>query len=287
VSLLIVLVLVTLVIFAVFLGGGLVAQGYLYQAPADRFPLRALAGAALVGSFITFWVLIDKRNPRKYDTFFEFAPYTTKEFDEFEAVRWPFVGGKRAADASGNPTEATVKFKRGVGAKSKSFFEEGSNAEFKLNSSTHMTVAIKVKPDPDADPIRLNARLKKDAAGRDVYAKDKVDGLRFEEERGSRYVQAEQMGTLFVPSRGTVALALLINFLHFAVWFVALWPILQFTRGHAVLLAAAFGLFTMILVMPLLFKPNREPKPPAAEAPKAAWVEGAGDRGQGTVGVRI
>jgi hypothetical protein len=73
-------------------------------------------------------------------------------------------------------------------------------------------------------------------------------------------------------------LALLLNFLHFVVWFVAFWLILQFTRGHAFLLAVAFGVFTMILIMPLLFKPNREAKPPAVpEAPKAAvqWPVGS------------
>jgi voltage-gated potassium channel Kch len=37
-----VLLLVTLVLFALFLGGSIVAQGYLYQAPADRLPVRAL-----------------------------------------------------------------------------------------------------------------------------------------------------------------------------------------------------------------------------------------------------
>ena len=87
-TLLITLVLITLVLFALFLGGGLVAQGYLYQEPADRLPLRALAGAVLVGLFIMMWVLIDRGAPRKYDTFFQFSPYTTREFTEFEAVRW-------------------------------------------------------------------------------------------------------------------------------------------------------------------------------------------------------
>jgi hypothetical protein len=88
------------------------------------------------------------------------------------------------------------------------------------------------------------------------------------------------MGTLFVPSTGTVVLALLINLLHFVVWFVAFWPILQFTRGHAFVLTVAFGLFTMILVMPLLFKPNREK--PAAPPAAAQRTE---DRGQKTAAV--
>jgi hypothetical protein len=284
VSLLIVLVLVTLVLFAVFLGGGLVAQGYLYQAPADRFPVRALAGAVLVASFITFWVLIDKRNPRKYDTFFEFAPYTTTTFDEFEAVRWVSPDGTRfRVDPAGNKVEVGVKYKRGVGAQAKTFLEEGTNAEFntigftKTNDS-FMVGALKLKPDPNGDAVRFNARLNPDGI---TYAgKKDIEGRRFDEVGGSRYVPADQIGVLFVPSTGTVVLALLINFLHFVVWFVAFWPILQFTRGHALLLAGAFGIFTMILVMPLLFKPNREKPAPQAVAQRAAgttkWVVGSG-----------
>ena len=62
-TLLIILLLITLVLFALFLGGGLVAQGYLYQSPAERLPLRALAAALLVSSFITIWVLIDRGAP--------------------------------------------------------------------------------------------------------------------------------------------------------------------------------------------------------------------------------
>jgi hypothetical protein len=285
VTLLIVLVLVTLVLFAVFLGGGLIAQGYLYQAPADRLPVRALAGAVLVASFITFWVLIDKRSPRKYDTFFEFAPYTTTKFDEFEAVRWVSPDGtKFRVDQAGNKVEVSAKYKRGVGAQSKTFFEEGTTAAFEMNgvnkaNESYMVGAIRVKPDPNADAIRFDAKL---AADKKTYAGG-IEGRRFDEEKGSRYIQADQIGTLFVPSTGTVVLALLINLLHFVVWFVAFWPILQFTRGHAFVLTVAFGLFTMILVMPLLFKPNREKPAAPPEAPKAARSQETGDRGQETV----
>src|SRR5262249_17534024 len=104
VTLLLILVLTTFVLFAIFLGGSIVAQGYLYQAPADRLPVRAIAAAVLVGAFLTIWTLIDKRSPRKYDTFFEFAPYETSTFDEMEAVRWVSAdprGSKMTVDESG------------------------------------------------------------------------------------------------------------------------------------------------------------------------------------------
>jgi hypothetical protein len=327
VTLLIILVLVTLVLFALFLGGTLVAQGYLYQAPVDRLPLRALLGALLVAVFITIWVWIDKRHPRKYDTFFEFAPYETKTFDEFEAIRWmSYDGATFKKDASGNKVETTVKCKRGVGAKANSFFDEATGDEFKLNTSTAMTVALKLipdpkhddvtppipeatptpkqktepkgeavivsapnpdvtsaqkskqKPEPKGDVVRFNARLTPDQR---AYATDQ-EGWRFDEEKGSRYILADKqtghvLGVMYIPSTGTVILALLLNVLHFVVWFAVFWPILQFTRGHAFILAVSFGLIMMILILPLLFKPNRTP--PVAEAPKVAVLV-TSNRGQ-------
>ena len=270
-TLLIVLVLVTLVLFAMFLGGGLIAQGYLYQAPAERLPLRALAAALLVGLFITMWVWIDSRNPRKYDTFFEFAPYETKTFDEMEAIRWVSPdGSKLKMDGSGNPSEVVVKFKRGVGEK-KNIFLDDAGQPFQLNSSgktgvSYMTAAIRMKPAPDAaEPVRFDAQLSKDKR---TYV-NSLDGRKFIEEKGSRYVNADQLGVVYIPTTGTVVVALFINLLHFVVWFVALWLILQFTRGHSFITAVSFGLITMLLVLPLLFGPNRKAKPPE-EAPKVA-----------------
>jgi hypothetical protein len=275
VTLLLILLLITLVLFALFLGGGLVAQGYLYQEPADQLPVRALAAAVLVGSFITMWVWIDKSHPRRYDTFFEFAPYERKEFSEFEAMRWVSPDGtKLKTDETGKPVEVVVKFKRGVGAKSDKFFQEETEAPFQMNSTTktgesYMTDAISLKPEPHAEPIRLDAQLIEDKR---TKAKTYTPDRRFVEENGSRYVQADQLGVLYVPSMGTVVLALLLNFLLFLAWFVAFWPILQFTRGHAFAFTTLFGLVTMLLVMPLLFKPNRVPKP-AAEVPRVARVQ--------------
>jgi hypothetical protein len=274
VTLLSILLLVTLVLFALFLGGSLVAQGYLYQEPADRLPVRALAAAVLLGAFIIMWVWIDRNHPRKYDTFFEFAPYERKEFTEFEAVRWISSDGVNLkSDESGKPIEVVINYKRSTGAKSDKFLERGTDQPFQLNGGTKtgeafMTAAILVKPEPEGEAIRLDAQLKEDKR---TQAKTYTPDRRFDEQKGSRYVLADQLGVLYVPSTGTVAVALFINLLHFLLWFIAFWPILQFNRGHAFALTTLFGLVTMLLVMPLLFKPNRTPKP-AAEAPNVACV---------------
>jgi hypothetical protein len=269
--LLMILFLVTLVLFALFLGGGLVAQGYLYQEPADRLPLRALAAAILVGLFITGWVLIDRGAPRKYDTFFRFEPNETKEITEFEAIRWVSPDGtKLKQDESGKRVEVAVKFRKGTGSKSNTFVEEQTGEPFMLNSSgksgeSYMTAAIRARPSPDAEPVRFNAQLKNDRGSTVTYAAG-LDGLRFVEENGSRYIQAHQLGVVYVPSTGAIIVALFINLLHFLVWFIAFWPILQFTRGHSFLLMMVFALVTLRVVMPLLFEKNRETKAAAQGA---------------------
>ena len=259
--LLLVFVMLTLGLFALFLGGSLVAQGYLYQQPAERLPVRALVAAALVGGFVTLWVLIDRRAPGRYDTFFRFEPVTTVEFPEFEAVRWMGNGGALKLDARGNPTETTVKFKRSVGGKGSQFVEEGSGNKFEMHGTTsaggqYMVGAIRVKGPTDPEPVRYNATLKDDPRSK---TKTYTPERKFVEEKGSRYVEAQQLGTLFVPSTGTIVLALLVNFMLLVVLLVAFWPVLRFSLGHAVVLAGAFAVVMMLGIMPILFKQNRVP----------------------------
>jgi hypothetical protein len=267
VTLLLVSALLAVALFALLWGGSLIAQGYLYQQPADRLPVRAVVASLLITLFMAFWIWIDKNNPGKYDTFFEFAPYSTTTFSEFEAVRWsPVVAQKGKIeihkDEKGNPIEKSVKFKRAPGSKGE-FHEEGTNHPFILNDAQMMTAALVLKPDDGGNPARFKAELKKDdRTGNVTYTGER----RFLEENGSRYVRSDQIGVLYVPSTTVVVLSLLLNFLLFVVWLAALWPVLRFSFGHALGFAAVFGLTTMLLVLPLLFKPNRAAKAPAAVA---------------------
>lgn len=250
-------VLLLAALFALFWGGALVAQGYWYQQPADRLPVRAAGAAALVAAFLTLWVALDRSAPGKYDTFFEFAPYSTAGFDEFEAVRWQAdPGGKGLRlDPAGQPAETATRYKR-AGGKSAAFAENGTGPAFKLSTATDMTGAIVVTPAGGA-PVRFDAELKEDPRTKQkTYFGEK----RFVEAATGRYVRGDQPGVLYIPSTGVVVAALALNALLFVVFFAAFWPGLGFDLWHAVGLAAAFGLATMLLVMPLLFKPNRGPR---------------------------
>ncbi|HXD85392.1 MAG TPA: hypothetical protein VN641_02790 [Urbifossiella sp.] len=240
----------TVILFAVFWGGSLVAQGYLYQQPASRLPLRAAIAALLAGGFTAAWVAIDKKNPGKYDTFFSFYGETTRDFDEFEAVRWTFDPAAKAlkSDAQGKPIETAVKFKKSGGGKAARFLEAGANKKFLLNDTSMMTAALLVPA--ENGPIRFNAQFVKDnRGGIPNYTKEG----RFVEEKGDRYVPMSQVGVMYIPSGGVIATALFLNFLLFAVWMIAFWPVLRFSWGHAFGFTAAFGFAMLLLVLPLLF----------------------------------
>lgn len=272
--LLLVFLMLALGLFALFLGGGLVAQGYLYQDPADRFPIRAAVAALVVSGYITFWVAIDQKKPGRYDTFFNFMPYTTTEFDEFEAVRWTGVGGTLKLDDSGAPVETVVTFRRPAGTKAAQFVSVGTNEKFESRGTSptggqYMTGALRVKLPTDPEPVRFNALLVESAAAKTkTYSKDR----KFVEEKGARYIEAAQPGTVYVPSTGAVFTALLVNFGLLVVWAAALWPVMKFTFTHALLFAGAAAVVCMLALMPVLFKHGRaaaaQQEPPAAVAPQ-------------------
>ena len=267
--LLLILILSTLALFALLWGGSLIAQGYFYNEPTSHLPYRALAAAVLMAVFLTFWVWLDRRAPGKYGTFFEFSPYTTTTFNEFEAMRWRAVPGSGAAGKKlelmkgpdGKPVETVLKIRRKDGNKQGPFVTP-ENKEFVLQEGGAMTGALSVKlPDSEA-PVRFNADVKEDPrVGTLVY---ETPDRRFTEDRGSRYILGNQMGIVYIPSTGAVFVALFVNLLHFVLWLVALWLILRFSFGHALLFAIILGLTTMLVAMPLLFKPHRAA--PAAQA---------------------
>ena len=213
---------------------------------------------------------LDKQNPGKYDTFFEFAPYTTTTFSEFDAIRWqpaPAEKGKvdLRRDEKGNPIEKKAHFKRNASTRGE-FMEEGTGRGFVLNNSEYMTGAVVLKPDDGGEPTRYKAELKQDRrTGALTYTGER----KFLEENGSRYFRSDQLGVLYVPSNSVVVFSLLINFALFVVWFLVLWPVMRFSWAHALGFTAVFGLVTMLIVLPLLFKPNRTPKARAGES--TAW----------------
>jgi hypothetical protein len=221
-------------------GISLFLQGYLYQEPAEKLPLRALAAGLGVASYLMFWTLINTKadSPNKYGTFFEFNPTGTKEYEQFEAVRsYP--------NLPADQREKTVLFKKAPGAGNQLYLEAETQKPFKLNDSSYLTTAILITD--GGAKTRFNALLQD---GKVYSTSNKV----FQEESGNRYLEGETPGTVYSPNMGVIVVALGLNLVLFLAWFVAFWPVLRFASGHALGLAVVFGLLTMLVLMPLLFR---------------------------------
>ncbi len=247
------LAVLALALTGVFWGLSLFLQGYLYSGPATRLPLRALTAGLAVSCFLTLWTFVNTRaeSENKYGTFFEFNPTGAKEIKEFDAVRFG-VASKE---------EKTVSFKLQPGTKAHKFVDtEGQ--EFKLADAGggYITVALMV-PGPDGKKSRFDAVME----GKVYSTENKL----FQEKGGSRYLEGDPPKQVFAPNTGALILAMGLNILMFVVWFLACWPILQYLPGHALGIALVFGLLTMVILMPLLFKLNK-PKPAAVAMSQVA-----------------
>ncbi len=251
-SFLVVAVVLSVLLWAV----GLFLQGYLYQQPAEKLPLRALGAGVILSVFLCFWALVNTRaeGENKYGTFFEFNPTTTKTFTEFEAVR-------RYPRNPEGEKEKNVPHKRGTVGTAIEFVEVGSDKPFRLNDSSYLTIGLIVPEATGGKKIRFNTQIKDGT----TYA---TPERQFVEEGGSRYIDHGNLGTMYSPSRAALFGALILNLLLFVIWFAVYWPILQFGFGHAFGLAVLSGLITMLVLMPVLFRVNK-PKPEAPAPPAA------------------
>jgi hypothetical protein len=231
---------------ALFWGLCVVVQGWLYSGPADRLPLRALAGGLAISCFLTSWVYANTRlatHKDKYGTLFEFTPSSVREVAEFKAVR-----------QYANKKENTVEFSWTGEARNGKFVEKKDNTkDFKLNTSEYLTIAL-LLPEADGKEVRFDADLE---GGRYKSKADDPNAERwFKEKDGSRSLDGKAPRLLLIPNTGALIAALAINFGHFLLWVMIYWLGLRFELGHSVIMTIIFGLVTMLIVVPLLFNLN-------------------------------
>ncbi len=229
--------------FAFFLGTALFLQSSLYNAPTTKLPVRAAIAAFLVGGFLTFWTYVNTRaeSQDRYGTFFEFNPTSSKEFTEFTAVR---------RDA--NKKESTVAYKKVSGK----FVEAVDETRpFRMSSADFLVSALTIEE--DGKTARFEAEF--DDRGNYKGGSNRI----FKEKEGRRYIEFGQSNVptpIYSPSRGALFAALGLNLLLYVTLFIAFWPVLRYTMGHAIGGAAGVGLFIMLLLMPLLFDKNKLPE---------------------------
>lgn len=237
----------TAALTALFWGLGLFVQGALYSEPTDRLPVRAVVAGLLVALVLTGWTRLNTRasHPDKYGTLFEFNPTAVREVTAFDAIR-----RLRVKDETGKPKEVVVpfRFQTGTGTGAARFVDPATGQDFRRATSDYMTVAVLV---PDGDAKTRFAAAEADG----TYALADGNAV-FREENGRRTMTDENMSHMQVPSTSAYVVAVLVNVMHFVAWFVAFWPVMRFTVGHALGLTALFGGVSLLVLMPLLFQLN-------------------------------
>lgn len=255
-SLVLTLVVVSVASAAVLWGLALFLQGYLYNEPADKLPLRAAVGGLAVGCFVTGWVYVNTRADRenKYGALHQFTPEGRTEVGGFDAVYKSRRGGEA--------TEQTTAYKKRIGPRGLPEFAS-TDAVFKLNTADHITAAI-IVTDGQPAPARFDAVLKPDGWTYDGEKKT------FREVGGKRYIEGDEPGVIVAPSGSAMWAAVALNVLLFVVLFAVFWPVLRFGPGHAVGLSVVFGLAILLVLMPLLFGLNKLPPAVVVTVPTTA-----------------
>jgi hypothetical protein len=238
------LVLTFLVLMALLWGGTRLLQAALYEQVEPDLYWRAPAAAGALTAFIGLWALFNYmaadpgQTDLPFDTIFNF---TTERMAErpvsgFTAVR----GGTKEAytfhDVPGSP-----------------------KAEYR-GPDNKLWVGPREKG--------VDALVVKEGDKEVTFKADPANG-RYVEEGGRRYLDAESFGKIVTPRGGGSFLRVLLNVLHFAVWFVCLWLLLRFQWPHALVGAAALWL-TMTFVAPFILKKGVEAKGPKPTATQTA-----------------
>jgi len=229
-------------VFILFLwGGSLLLQGWLYQNPAELLPIRAAISGSVLAAFLTAWCWIDARNPGKYDTLLEFSPVEVTEYDSFESVM------KKA-----NGEEKTMLFKKRLGTHGLTgdFVDDKGNNWLK-NTSDSMATVILIREKDKNEPTPFKANL--DAKGN--FPAD-LTQLTYTDASG-RWMTADALGKVHRRKTGVLWANILLNALHFLLWWLALSLGMRFGIWEALGLAFVIWLFLMLLAQPVLFKQTR------------------------------
>ena len=244
---------------AVFLGLSLTLQRLFYNQPAGQLPLRSLVAALLMAVFLTAWTFVNTRasHKDKYGALHEANSTAQSTTDDFQAVR------RLSLKSGGQYKEETVPFVMSVDGKG--FVEKDSLKPFRRNTSDYVTTALVVPR--DGKPVKFVADVKDLTY---VGVKASGDPVFFKAESGTGTISDQNLRVVETFSYAGLVVVLVINALHFALWLVAFWPLLNFRVGLSLLLATVFGAITMLVLMPLLFNSNAVK--PAATAPPQANV---------------
>jgi hypothetical protein len=250
-SLALILLLTFLALTALLWGGTRLIQAMLYENVPPDLLWRAPAAAAALTAFIGAWALLNYvaaepgQTDLPYDNIFNFTTEKVAERPvlEFVAVRGSAREKYTFRDLPGSP---------------RTEYRGPDNKVWSAPREKDVQALVVKEGDHDV-----------------TFKADPTHG-RFVEEGGRRYLDGESFGRITTPRGGGSWLRVLLNGLHFAVWFVCLWLLLRFQWPHALGLAVALWL-VMTFVVPFIFKKAVEAKaPPAPARAESPWVASRG-----------
>ena len=212
-----------------------ILQGYLYNDLADRLPLRALGGGAVLALFLTAWCAIYRADPGRFDTLTNFKTEALDGvYDEFQSVR-----------KVGNEERPPVRFVRR--GDSNDFESVETRKLWNRSDADGMVVALLIKERGKEQPTRFEANLQPNGTFRPR------DQNRYETEGGKRYMDEVALGKVYRVRSWVYAGNFFANLLHLALWVVVLWFGMRFALGHAVGIGLVLWALTMLAVQPALF----------------------------------
>jgi hypothetical protein len=249
--------LVIAISLAVLLAAGtLFIQGYLYSEPVGDIFWRAPAAAVVLTIFFWLWCFLNYRatDPRAtelpYETIFTSAG-TEDTAKEPVAEIWAERGGNR------------THYRRHTIVVTPIRYEYHDSSDKRLTMFQNIDAIVVKEGDPKSPT--------------EVHFVARPEENKFVEEGGSRYMTVDNFGRIYTPRPGRSRTMLLINALHFVVWFLTVWLLLRFQWSHALGLAIVFWLAMTMLIMPQILarvpRKTPEPAPPAVsfsrELPRA------------------
>lgn len=230
---LLIVALIAVAVGVLFAIGTVVLQGYLYSQPVEGIAWRSATAGAIVGLFFAFWCYLEANWPGRFDTLLNFSPRDVRVFDQF----W--------SEKSSDRGKQEILYRRGKDSRGRIRYL-GPEGQIWQRSDDGMMTAIIVEE--DGEKKRFEPEMEK---GRFKVAENQP--LRYVEKGGKgRVMTDDTIGEIVTTRWGLLLGNLLLNFVHFLVWFGVLWLLMRFQWLHAFGLALALWAAFGFAVWPIL-----------------------------------
>lgn len=223
------------------------AQGYFYDSTVEGLHWRAPAAAGVVAAFFALWCLIEYFNPGATNAIHNFSHQQVRDHDRFISVR------------KTPEREEEIVFTRRRGTGGAAVFVDAQDKRWSRSSSGAMIAIIieegegeKMKRRYFAADLDEQGRFRSEKSG-DV----EVMGVRYRERDGSAYILEANPGQVIQSRTGLLFGNIVLNVLHFVLWWLAIWLLLRFQWSHALGFAFVCWLALTLALVPFLLSRSR------------------------------